>query len=160
MPDKSSLRLGEQDAGPTPPARLDRAAPRLVHELVYQVLYTAIAPPGLEQLAFADFLGRGELDRHLRRMRCSTGAGDELIRSLERELPEVEVRGIAAGLYVAAVLPRGIDEARVLEEARARGIGIYGMSEHWRQRAARADAADRLRGVGRSDDSGRREEAG
>ncbi len=107
------------------------APPRLVHELVDQVLYTAIAPPGLEQLAFADFLGRGELDRHLRRMRLQyRRRRDELIRSLERELPEVEVRGIAAGLYVAAVLPRGIDEARVLEEARARGIGIYGMSEH------------------------------
>jgi GntR family transcriptional regulator/MocR family aminotransferase len=55
---------------------------------------------------------------------------DELIRSLERELPEVEVRGVAAGLYIAAVLPRGLDEARVLDEARARGIGVYGMSEH------------------------------
>ena len=27
------------------------------------------APPALEQLALADFLARGELDRHLRRMR-------------------------------------------------------------------------------------------
>jgi GntR family transcriptional regulator/MocR family aminotransferase len=107
------------------------APPRLVRELVDQVLYTAIAPPRLEQLAFADFLGRGELDRHLRRMRLLyRRRRDELIRSLARELPEVEVRGVAAGLYVAAVLPRGVDETRVLEEARARGIGVYGMSEH------------------------------
>jgi GntR family transcriptional regulator / MocR family aminotransferase len=49
---------------------------------------------------------------------------------LERELPEVEVRGVAAGLHVVAVLPRGTEEKRVLTEARARGIGIYGMSEH------------------------------
>ncbi|HEY7018947.1 MAG TPA: PLP-dependent aminotransferase family protein [Gaiellaceae bacterium] len=107
------------------------APPRLVRELVEQVLYTAIAPPRLEQLAFADFLLRGELDRHLRRMRLQyRRRRDELIRSLERELPEVEVRGVAAGLYIAAVLPRGLDEARVLDEARARGIGVYGMSEH------------------------------
>jgi GntR family transcriptional regulator/MocR family aminotransferase len=40
------------------------------------------------------------------------------------------VRGVAAGLYLAAVLPPGLDGSRVLEEARARGIGVYGMSEH------------------------------
>ncbi len=107
------------------------APPRLVRELVDQVLYTAIAPPRLEQLAFADFLGRGELDRHLRRMRLRyRRRRDELVRALERELPEVEVRGVAAGLYVAAVLPAGTDERRVVEEAQARGVGVYGMSEH------------------------------
>ncbi|HET7555784.1 MAG TPA: PLP-dependent aminotransferase family protein [Gaiellaceae bacterium] len=107
------------------------APPRLVRELVDQVLYTAIAPPRLEQLALADFLGRGELDRHLRRMRLRyRRRRDELVRSLERELPDVEVRGVAAGLYVAAVLPPGTDERRVLEEARRRGVGVYGMSEH------------------------------
>ena len=40
------------------------------------------------------------------------------------------MRGIAAGLHVLAVLPPGTDEARVLEEARARGLGLYGLSEH------------------------------
>jgi GntR family transcriptional regulator/MocR family aminotransferase len=107
------------------------APPRLVRELVEQVLYTAIAPPRLEQLAFADFLERGELDRHLRRMRLRyRRRRDELLRSLARELPEVEVRGVAAGLYVCALLPAGSDEQRVLEEARARGVGVYGLSEH------------------------------
>ena len=101
-----------------------------MHELVDQVLYTTIAPPRLEQLAFADFVDRGELDRHLRRMRLRyRRRRDELVRSLARELPQVEVRGVAAGLYVAAVLRPGTDEARVLEEARARGVGVYGMSE-------------------------------
>src|SRR5436190_6570526 len=107
------------------------APARFVHELVDQVLYTAIAPPGLEQLAFADFLARGELDRHLRRMRLRyRRRRDMLVGALARELPEVEVHGVAAGLYAAAVLPPGLDESRVLEEARARGIGVYGMSEH------------------------------
>lgn len=107
------------------------APPRLVRELVDQVLYTAIAPPRLEQLAFADFLARGELDRHLRRMRLRyRRRRDELVRSLERELPDVRVRGVAAGLYVGAVLPDGVDEQRVLAEARARGVGLYGMTEH------------------------------
>jgi GntR family transcriptional regulator / MocR family aminotransferase len=110
------------------------APPRLVHALVEQVLYTTIAPPRLEQLAFADFLARGELDRHLRRMRLRyRRRRDALVSSLARELPEVEVRGVAAGLYVAAVLPDGVDETRVLVEARARGIGVYGMGQHCAQ---------------------------
>jgi GntR family transcriptional regulator / MocR family aminotransferase len=104
---------------------------QLVRPLVDQVLYTVISPPRLEQLAFTDFLLRGELDRHLRRMRLRyRRRRDVLVGELARQLPELEVRGLAAGLYVEAVLPDGTDEARVLEEARARGLGLSGMREH------------------------------
>ena len=107
------------------------APSRLVRPLAEQVLYTVIAPPRLEQLAFADFLERGELDRHLRRMRLRyRRRRDVLLSALAQRLPEVEVRGIAAGLHVLAVLPPGTDETRVLEEARTRGLGLYGLSEH------------------------------
>jgi len=107
------------------------APSRLVRPLAEHVLYTVIAPPRLPQLAFADFLERGELDRHLRRMRLRyRRRRDVLVRALEERLPEVEVRGIAAGLHVLAVLPPGTDETRVLEEGRARGLGLYGLSEH------------------------------
>jgi GntR family transcriptional regulator/MocR family aminotransferase len=107
------------------------APPSLVWELVEEVLYTVMAPPRLEQLAFADFLERGELDRHLRRMRLRyRSRRDVLLSALAQRLPQVEVRGIAAGLHVLAVLPPGTDEARVLEEARARGLGLSGLSEH------------------------------
>jgi GntR family transcriptional regulator/MocR family aminotransferase len=104
---------------------------RLVRPLAEQVLYTVIAPPRLSQLGFADFLERGELDRHLRRMRLRyRRRRDVLVRALARELPELEVRGIAAGLHVVAVLPPGLEEARVLAEARARGIGLSALGEH------------------------------
>jgi GntR family transcriptional regulator/MocR family aminotransferase len=103
----------------------------LVRPLIDHVLYTVFAPPRLEQLAFADFLLRGELDRHLRRMRLGyRRRRDVLVQALARELPEVEVRGLAAGLYVEAVLPDGADEGRVVDEARARGVGLSGMREH------------------------------
>ena len=105
--------------------------PRLARALADEVLYTVIAPPRLEQLAFADFLERGELDRHLRRMRLRyRRRRDALVEALAAKLPQVEVRGIAAGLHVLAVLPHGSDEARVLEEARARRISLYGLGEH------------------------------
>ncbi len=107
------------------------APSRLVRPLAEHVLYTVIAQPRLSQLAFADFLERGELDRHLRRMRLRyRRRRDVLVTALQERLPEVEVRGIAAGLHVLAVLPPGTDEVRVLEEARLRGLGLYGLSEH------------------------------
>ena len=103
----------------------------LVWPLVEQVLYTVISPPRLEQRALTDFLLRGELDRHLRRMRLRyRRRRDVLVRELERQLPELEVRGLAAGLYVEAVLPEGMEEARVLMEAKARSVALSGMAEH------------------------------
>ena len=65
------------------------------------------------------------------------------------------MRGLAAGLHVAAVLPPGTDEARVLEEARARGLGLYGLSEHCRA-AAREPALLLGYAVSRSRRSARR----
>jgi GntR family transcriptional regulator/MocR family aminotransferase len=103
----------------------------LVRALADEVLYTVIAPPRLEQLAFADFLERGELDRHLRRMRVRyRRRRDVLVSALTHELPGAEVRGIAAGLHVVVVLPAGTDERRVLAQARKQGISLYGLGEH------------------------------
>jgi GntR family transcriptional regulator / MocR family aminotransferase len=77
--------------------------------------------PRLDQLAFADFLARGELDRHLRRMRIRYRARrDALIEALADELPEAEVMGIAAGLHVTARLPGGDEDALRAEAARRR----------------------------------------
>jgi GntR family transcriptional regulator/MocR family aminotransferase len=116
------------------------APARLVEPLADQVLYTVIAPPRLQQLAFADFLARGELDRHLRRMRLRyRRRRDTLVRALASELPMVKIRGIAAGLHVLVVFPPGYDEQRILDEARKRRIGVYGLSEH--RVAAGGDAA-------------------
>ena len=54
----------------------------------------------IDQLAFADFLARGELDRHLRRMRTRYRARrDVLVAAVAAELPEAEILGIAAGLH-------------------------------------------------------------
>jgi GntR family transcriptional regulator/MocR family aminotransferase len=116
------------------------APARLIRALADEVLFTVIAPPRLQQLAFSDFLVRGELDRHLRRMRLRYGRRRHvLVRSLARELPMVKVGGIAAGLHVVASLPHGYSERRIVDEARRRQIGLYGLGEH-RIRARRAPA--------------------
>jgi GntR family transcriptional regulator/MocR family aminotransferase len=84
--------------------------------------------PVLDQLAFADFLDRGEFDRHLRRMRpLYRRRRDALLAALAEHLPELEPAGIAAGLHLVAYLPAGVDEDRVVAAAAARGIAVYGL---------------------------------
>jgi GntR family transcriptional regulator / MocR family aminotransferase len=87
--------------------------------------------PVLDQLALADFIGRGELDRHLRRMRLSYRARRRaLLSALERIVPQARPTGIAAGLFVLAMLPAELDEGAVLSAAAARGLGVEGLDAH------------------------------
>jgi GntR family transcriptional regulator / MocR family aminotransferase len=81
--------------------------------------------PRIDQFAFADFLARGELDRHLRRMRARYRARrDVMVAALAGALPEATVRGIAAGLHAIVELPAGDDEQAIRDEARQRGIAL------------------------------------
>ena len=82
-----------------------------------------LGSPAIDQLAFADFLRHGELDRHLRRLRVTyRGRRDRLLEALERHLPDIRPVGASAGLHVLGWLPPDVDEAAVVEAARAAGI--------------------------------------
>jgi len=82
----------------------------------------------IDQHAFADFLARGELDRHLRRMRASyRRRRDLLVATLAECLPEATVHGIAAGLHLTVQLPDDHDEHAILDQARSRGLGLTTM---------------------------------
>jgi GntR family transcriptional regulator/MocR family aminotransferase len=84
--------------------------------------------PSLEQLAFADFLHRGELDRHLRRMRLIyRRRRDLLTRALRTHLPKRRVFGIAAGLNLMLELPAGMDEQAVAEAAAKVSVHVGGV---------------------------------
>jgi GntR family transcriptional regulator / MocR family aminotransferase len=83
------------------------------------------------QLALADFIARGELDRHLRRMRPRYQRRREaLLEALARHLPKARVEEGAAGLYELALLPKDVDEAALVAAAAARGVGLEGLSLH------------------------------
>jgi GntR family transcriptional regulator/MocR family aminotransferase len=83
------------------------------------------------QLALCDFIQRGELDRHVRRMRLRYQARHEaLLRALARWLPEGRASGAEAGLYELVTLPEDVDEAALLRAAAALGVGIEGLSLH------------------------------
>jgi GntR family transcriptional regulator/MocR family aminotransferase len=75
----------------------------------------------------ADFISRGELDRHLRRMRVRyAGRRAALVSALSG----IPVSGVAGGLFALVRLPPGTDEEAVLTAAAARGIGVEGLAGH------------------------------
>jgi GntR family transcriptional regulator/MocR family aminotransferase len=100
---------------------------RVVEELQVSVLHVS----GIDQLALADFVRRGEFERHLRRMRTLyRRRRDALVRALETRLPLLRVSGIAAGLHVVVELTSAAAEAAAREQARARGLAIDSLSLH------------------------------
>jgi GntR family transcriptional regulator/MocR family aminotransferase len=83
------------------------------------------------QLALHDFIARGELDRHLRRMRLRYQRRREaLMEALVRHLPQASVDEGAAGLFELAELPEDIDEPALVEAAASRGVGLEGLALH------------------------------
>jgi GntR family transcriptional regulator/MocR family aminotransferase len=87
--------------------------------------------PILDQLTFADFLSRGEFDRHLRRMRpMYRSRRDALLTALARHLPELEPAGIAAGLHLVAWLPQDLEEAAVIAAAAREGVAVAGVTPY------------------------------
>jgi GntR family transcriptional regulator / MocR family aminotransferase len=87
--------------------------------------------PIVDQLTFADFLSRGEFDRHLRRMRpIYRSRRDALLGALAEHLPELEPAGIAAGLHLVAWLPQDLDEATVIAAAAREEVAIAGVTPY------------------------------
>jgi GntR family transcriptional regulator/MocR family aminotransferase len=102
----------------------------LVEPLADAKLLADRGSPVLDQLAFADFLSRGELDRHLRRRRpIYRRRRDALLTALAEHLPELEPVGIAAGLHLVAWLPDDLDETTVVATAADQGVAVAPVSD-------------------------------
>ncbi|OBA78388.1 GntR family transcriptional regulator [Mycobacterium sp. 1164966.3] len=86
----------------------------------------------LAQLAFAELIESGALDRHIRRMRRRyRDRRDALVDTLARCAPAVSIQGIAAGLHAVISLPQDISEADVLAVAHRRRVAVTGLAPFW-----------------------------
>jgi len=88
----------------------------------------------LAQLALAELIESGTLDRQIRRMRLRyRRRRDALVTSLARCAPAMSLQGIAAGLHAVTLLGdgAGISEADVLAAARERSIALTGLQPFW-----------------------------
>lgn len=91
----------------------------------------------IDQLAYADFVRTGRLDRHLRRMRARYGSRLRTMTAvLDEHLPDVRVGGSAAGMHAYLQLPAYLDERSLVEAALRRRILVHGAA-HFRLDQAR-----------------------
>lgn len=86
----------------------------------------------LAQLAFAELIDSGVLDRHVRRMRRHyRQRRDALLATLARHAPATPVHGVASGLHAVVSLPEAVTEAEVLVAAEERRIALTGLAPFW-----------------------------
>jgi GntR family transcriptional regulator/MocR family aminotransferase len=105
--------------------------PDLVEPFAEAKLLADRGSPILDQLTFADFISRGEFDRHLRRMRpVYRSRRDALLAALAEYLPELEPAGIAAGLHLVAWLPQDLNEQTVIAAAARERVAVAPVSPY------------------------------
>ena len=83
--------------------------------------------PTLTQAAVADFISEGHFERHLRHLRQAYGRRRHvLVQALDAYLPgAVQYSSVEAGLHVMLYLDPACNEAAVVEQAAAAGVGVY-----------------------------------
>jgi GntR family transcriptional regulator/MocR family aminotransferase len=97
----------------------------LTGALTYELAVSSGPPSTLDQLALTDFLRRGELDRHLRRMRARYRSRREaLLTALTRDLPAARIAGVPAGTFSLVTLPAGVSDEAIVSRAAAAGVAI------------------------------------
>ncbi len=84
-----------------------------------------------EQLTLADFIGQGELDRHLRTARPMYRKRKQaMVDSLVHLLPDLRSFTDFAGLHLTVGLPAGVDVPALVRDAHNAGIGLMSLDSH------------------------------
>jgi GntR family transcriptional regulator / MocR family aminotransferase len=106
--------------------------PQALVEPVVETARWRAAVSTIEQAAFADFITRGRLDRHLRQMRAVyRRRRDAVIALLRAQAPWLTMTGIAAGLHGTVELSGPVSrEAEILRVAEAHSVGMHPLSVH------------------------------
>ncbi len=98
-----------------------------VQELSTSLLHVS----SFDQLAFLDFLARGDYDRHIRKMReIYRKRRAVLVDALQTALPDAPISGPSLGLHVVLLTGRGGLARRVCASARERGVALDSICDH------------------------------
>ncbi|CRK61610.1 Transcriptional regulator, GntR family domain / Aspartate aminotransferase [Alloactinosynnema sp. L-07] len=113
------------------------APPELSRRLVTRKRLSDLGCSPLTQATFAQLLGTGRYDRHLRRTRqLYRGRRDALLDAVAQALPDWRAHGVAAGLHLVLRLPDGTDDRALSEQLAAIGINAPPLSHYLLDRAA------------------------
>ncbi len=87
----------------------------------------------LTQATLARFIARGDLDRHIRRMRARYRARrNRLIDALHAALDHPAIQGISAGLHLTVTLPSEAHEGAVADAALSEHhLALWGLHQHY-----------------------------
>lgn len=98
-----------------------------------------IFPSTLYQAVVTDFIREGHFARHIRRMKVLyMERRNSLVQALQTELERMlQVTGSEAGMHLAALLPRGVDDFVIARQAAERGISAMPLSSCYLHRAKR-----------------------
>ncbi|SFR36616.1 GntR family transcriptional regulator / MocR family aminotransferase [Microbacterium azadirachtae] len=92
---------------------------------------TDLGSPALPQLALADLIRSGALERQIRRLRRRhRERRDAAVAAVREHLPGARIEGIAAGLHLLVLLPDRVDDAALAERAAAAGIHVKPLSAY------------------------------
>ncbi|MFJ3472770.1 PLP-dependent aminotransferase family protein [Microbacterium maritypicum] len=92
---------------------------------------SATPPSLIDQAALAEFITRGDLERHLRSSRTRfRRRRRRLLDALRSELPELPVSGIAAGMHLVLAVPAGVVAADVVATGRAIGLALTPLTRY------------------------------
>jgi GntR family transcriptional regulator/MocR family aminotransferase len=118
------------------------APPDLAPDLLLAKAACDTGSASLEQLALADFIESGQLERHVRRTRLRNAARRAaLLDALHRELGQAAlVSGTDAGLHVLLWLPElpASEATAFRHRCREAGVGIYPVAHYYRDPPDRA----------------------
>lgn len=103
----------------------------LLEDVTEELAASMLHVSGMDQLAFVDFLRRGEFDRQLRRLRSLyRRRRDVVVDAIAKHLPDLFVTEPAAGLHVVVELPDAELEPAIVTAARAAGVLVPSLSQH------------------------------
>ena len=89
-------------------------------------------PASLPQIVLAEMMRQGLLAPHVRRMRTEYAARrTALLRALEAHCPALRPIDAPGGLHMVATLPAGINETKVVNACRARGLAVAPLAAYY-----------------------------
>lgn len=107
------------------------APPALQEDLVRKRWATDLGSPVLPQLALAELIRTGALERQLRVLRTRhRQRRDAAVAAVSRYLPGCPISGIAAGLHLVVDLPAHVNDAELAARAEAEGVRVHPLSRH------------------------------
>jgi GntR family transcriptional regulator/MocR family aminotransferase len=105
--------------------------PRFRDGIVTEKYLSCRGVPQLDQAALARLIETGRFDRHLRKVRDGyRQRRDVLVSAVAECMPGATISGLDAGHHALLRLPAGVDEERVVADARTAGIAVRGLGDY------------------------------